>query len=183
MLCISGQTDCCQATNSQNSVWTRPSQTRTRPDPQLSALCCAVLCCAIPGQEWLEWLGVHFYLVESSVMPKDCAKKTNWADKQMQQPFVLIGFVYAHERACVCVCVCVHGCVGTSGMRVWLMVNTRQIVHVVTCWYDGGSSSWPALICLFKKLHSHSSYFNQINNHLKGSIYTQKLQSLTLLTL
>ena len=37
-----------QATNSQNSVWTRPTQARTRPDPQLTALFHAVLCCTGP---------------------------------------------------------------------------------------------------------------------------------------
>lgn len=88
-----------QATNSQNSVSTRPTQARTRPDPQLTALFHAVLRCAVPGQDWLKWLGVHFYLLESSVSAKRLCKKMNWADKQMQQPFVFIVFM------CMYVCV------------------------------------------------------------------------------
>lgn len=102
-----------QATNSKNSVSTRPTQARSRPDPQLTALFHAVLCCAIPGQEWLKWLSVHFYLLESSLSAKRLCKKMNWADKQMQQPFVFI----------VCACMGALGC------------ECATSLHLHTCTY------------------------------------------------
>ena len=104
-VCICGRNDSTPnqaTTNSSNPVSTRPTLTRTRPDPQLAALMHAVPCRAVPGQEWLVWLGVSSYLLEFSV-PEVCAKqkKMYWANKQMQQPYVFI------ECVCVCVWVCV----------------------------------------------------------------------------
>lgn len=135
-----------QATNSQNSVSTRPTQARTRPDPQLTALFHAVLCCAISGQDWLKWLGVHFYLVESSVSAKRLCKKkkkTNWADKQMQQPFVFIVFMctYAYGWVYVCVCYlfvspymhtyCMHPSVNSMCVRVCRQPVTPVCFHTI----------------------------------------------------
>lgn len=93
-----------QATNSQNSVSTRPTQARSRPDPQLTALFHAVLCCAIPGQEWLKWLSVHFYLLESSLSAKRLCKKwteqTNKCSSHLCLLFVRV-WVLLGDGACV----------------------------------------------------------------------------------
>lgn len=91
-----------QATNSQNSVSTRPTQAWTRPDPQLTALFHAVLCCAIPGQDWLEWLGVHFYLVESSVSAKRLCK--NQLSRQTNAAAICVSRVYVCSWVTVCMC-------------------------------------------------------------------------------
>lgn len=136
VVCVCGQNDCSARPQIAKTVSTRPAQARTRPDPQLTALFHAVLCCAVPGQDWLKWLGVHFYLLETSV-PKDCAKKMNWADKHMQQPFMLIVFmcVCAHgDSLCVCVCVratclCLHTCTCTVSVNMHVCVHLLAACH------------------------------------------------------
>lgn len=91
-----------QATNSQNSVSTRPTQARIRPGSQLTTLFHAVLCCAIRNQDWLERLAVHFYLVESSVRAKRLCKKkrTEQTNKCSSHLWLLC------LCGCMCVCVC-----------------------------------------------------------------------------
>lgn len=89
-----------QAANSQISVSTRPTHARTRPDPQLTALIHAVLCCAVLRRSWprlTQAAQCPFLPLGSSVI-KSLREKMNRADKQMQQTFVCIAFMcmYAH---------------------------------------------------------------------------------------
>lgn len=112
---ICGQSDC----SARPQIAKTPSQLghpRREPGQTRNSQPWSMLCCAIPGWKWLKWLCVHFYLFgvfiecQKTVQKKKedrkgKKKKMNWADKQMQQPFVFIVWttwvyicasVYAH---------------------------------------------------------------------------------------
>lgn len=92
-----------QAANSQNSVSTRPSQARTRPDAQLTALFHAVLCCAIQQPTVTEAARCPFlpFGVFQRV-PSDCAKKKKKEELSRQT-----------NAAAICV-YCVYMCSGVT---------------------------------------------------------------------
>ena len=151
-----------QATNSQNSVWTRPTQARTRPDPQLTALFHAVLCCTGPRPRLTRVarcpflpFGV-FSECQKTVQKKQNKKKLTHTHKRTEQtnkcssdlcllrlcervfnlfasPYVHMYCVYPSVNMHVCVYVCVCMCVA-SGYNFF---------------FPRMAKAWPALLCLW----------------------------------
>lgn len=108
-----------QATNSQNPVSNRPTQARTRPDPQQTALFHAVLCCAAPSLAKTDSSGSVsiFTLWSLQWVPKDCAKK--WTEQTNKcSSHLCLSCLYVYVYA---ICLCLHTC-------------TRTVcIHLLTC--------------------------------------------------
>lgn len=109
-------------------------------------LCCALLCCAVlaPSPGWAKTdssgLGVHFYLLESSVSAKRLCKKNKKTKKRTEQTnkcsshlclscFICACVLMGDSVYCMCVCACTLPFFGVSTHVLYPSVN----MHVCVC--------------------------------------------------
>lgn len=121
---------------SQATSSTRPTQARTRPDPQLTVLFHAVPCRAIFGQDWLMRISGHFYLLQSWASAKWLweKKKKKTGEKKITEQMKNAADICVYcidvclmVTVCACVCVYMHMCFICPSVNLHVYVYMRAL--------------------------------------------------------